>query len=98
MALFLKHTQIVKAFNYETPNASYWANGQLLSQIMKVIDNVHLGNHKRPECKENYHPNQVKDILPDANLMICEETYSWCGRYKKVNIHNGNKISLELTL
>ena len=54
------------------------------SRITKVINNVHLGNHKRAECQESYNPEKIKNILPDANLMICEETYSWCGRYKKV--------------
>ena len=54
------------------------------SRITKVIDGVHIDNHKRPAFKIDYHPSKVKNILPDANLMICEETYAWAGRFKKV--------------
>jgi hypothetical protein len=58
--------------------ANFW------NKITKVIDSVHLGNHRREECNQDYHPKKVKEILPDANLMICEETYAWAGRFKKI--------------
>ena len=58
--------------------ATFW------DKITKVIDGVHIDNHKRKACHVDYHPSKVKDILPDANLMICEETYAWAGRFKKV--------------
>ena len=60
------------------PLATFWPT------ITKVIDSVHIGNHKRPECHVDFHPDKVKDVIPDANLMICEETYCWAGRFKKV--------------
>ena len=75
---FLRLLMMKKPLPLPGPMADFW------SKITKVIDNVHLGNHKRPACKEDYHPNQVKDKIPDANLMICEETYAWAGRYKKI--------------
>ena len=75
---FLRLLMMRKPLPLAGPMADFW------SKITKVIDNVHLGNHKRPACKEDYHPNQVKDIILDANLMICEETYAWCGRFKKI--------------
>ena len=75
-----------KSLPLDGPLADFW------SKITKVIDNVHLDNHKRPACKTDYHPSQVKDKIPDANLMICEETYAWCGRFKKVSNNKKNRI------
>ena len=52
--------------------------------INKVIDPLHLPNHKRPECKELYNPDTLADTHPEANLMVCEQVFCWLGRYKKI--------------
>lgn len=41
--------------------------------VGKVIDPLHLANHKRDECKTLYNPNKLKDICPEANLMVSSQ-------------------------
>ena len=53
-------------------------------EIGKCIDPLHLRNHRRPECGQHYSPQQVKDVIPEANLMIAEQTFCWMGRFKKI--------------
>ena len=36
-----------------------------------------------PECRENWNPDQVKKTHPHVNLMVCEQTFCWMGRFKK---------------
>jgi hypothetical protein len=52
--------------------------------IQKVIDPLHIRNHKRPKCKQLYNPEKVKEAIPEANLMCAEQTFAWMGRYKKI--------------
>jgi len=30
---------------------------------------THFVNHKRQSCQDNYNPNKVKEVVPEANLM-----------------------------
>ena len=56
----------------------------LWSKIQKVIDPLHIKNHKRKSCHERYNPEKVKESFPEANMMVCEQTFAWLGRFKKV--------------
>ena len=49
-----------------------------------VIDDLHIKNHKRKSCHDHFNPQKVKDVVPDANLMCAEQTFTWQSRYKKV--------------
>ena len=60
------------------PFANIWLG------VNKVIDPLHIKNHKRPECKTLYSPDNVKQDWPEANLMIAEQTFCWLGRFKKI--------------
>ena len=66
------------------------------SKIEKVIDPLHVKNHKgiyiyknikflsftqRPECKVIYAPAKVAVKYPEANLMIAEQTFAWMGKF-----------------
>ena len=50
----------------------------------KVIDPLHIKDHKNPDSHEKYNPNVIKSEIPDANLMVCEQTFSWLGKFKKI--------------
>ena len=51
--------------------------------IKKVIDSLHIKNHKDPLCLQQYNPNEV--ITDDnMNTMTCEQTFAWFSRYKKI--------------
>ena len=52
--------------------------------INKVIDPLHIHNHTREKCKKLYSPKSVTSKYPDANMMQCEQTFAWLGRYKKI--------------
>lgn len=52
-------------------------------EVGKVIDPLHLSNHKNPECQIKYNPSKVKEQIPDANLMVAEQTFSWLGKYRR---------------
>ena len=47
------------------------------------LDRLHLRNHKREECQVLYNPNNIENF-DNANTMICEQTFSWLSRYKKM--------------
>lgn len=50
--------------------------------IYKVIDRLHLINHKDPHCKTNNNPD---DILSEGNnIMASEQLFSWMSRFKKI--------------
>ena len=53
-------------------------------KISKVIDRLHLRNHKNPVCAVKYSPEPLKEMFPDLNTMVAEQTFSWASRYKKI--------------
>jgi len=52
--------------------------------ITKIIDVLHINNHKRESCKTLYNPDLMKNEFEDGNSMVCEATFSWLGKYKKI--------------
>ena len=52
--------------------------------LIKIIDSIHLHNHKRESCHKNFILKILKEKLPDGNTMICEQTFCWLGRFKKI--------------
>ena len=72
------------ALSLEEPFPTMWQD------IQKVIDPLHISNHKQKKCEELYNPAKVREAFPDANLMTCEQTFAWLGRFKKV-LNSTNK-------
>ena len=52
--------------------------------IGKIIDTLHIANHKDKQCKEQYSPEKLKELYPDSNTMCCEQTFAWLSRYKRI--------------
>ena len=52
--------------------------------VKKIIDSLHMKNHKDKRCKELYSPEGVKKENAAFNTMCCEQTFTWLGRYKKI--------------
>ena len=50
----------------------------------KIIDTLHIRNHKDEKCRQMYDPGKIKDENPDYNTMSCEQTFVWLSRFKKV--------------
>lgn len=49
-------------------------------KIKKIIDRLHIQNHKDPKCQELYHPSKIPE---EYNTMIAEQTFAWFLRFKK---------------
>lgn len=52
--------------------------------INKIIDDLHIKNHRDPTCHELYSPEQLKAENPHYNSMSCEQTFAWLSRHKKI--------------
>ena len=52
--------------------------------ITKMIDSLHIKNHRDPQCKRKYDPSVLKEEHPGYNTMSCEQTFAWMSRYKKI--------------
>ena len=50
----------------------------------KVIDRLHLRNHKNELCHKLYSAEPLKAKCPDLNTMVAEQTFAWSARYKKI--------------
>lgn len=51
---------------------------------LKVIDSLHIKNHKDEKCHQLYHPDKVHKINENINLMCAEQTFVWLSRYKRI--------------
>ena len=47
--------------------------------VRKIIDSLHLRNHKDDRCKSEYDPANV--LSEGMNTMSCEQTFAWLSRY-----------------
>jgi len=50
--------------------------------ITKIIDELHIRNHKDSRCRAKYNPEVVKTISKTTNTMSCEQTFAWLSRFK----------------
>jgi len=50
--------------------------------ITKVIDRLHIRNHKQVRCKAIYNPDEK--IPKDFNTMAAEQTFVWASRLKRI--------------
>ena len=53
----------------------------------KMIDGLHIRNHKRTSCKIDLGPHRFDEIYPELketrNSMAAEQVFIWVGRFKK---------------
>lgn len=72
------HLDSLKAVEEELPLPAPF--NTMWKRINKVIDRLHLQNHKDKKCKELYNPTSIPD---EYNTMIAEQTFAWFSRFKK---------------
>ena len=52
-------------------------------EINKIIDGLHLQNHKGKDCHTKYNPERITDMHPELadtkNTMAAEQTFAWLG-------------------
>ncbi len=42
--------------------------------VQKIIDELHIKNHSDPRYQQ-YHPEQVRENVPDMNIMTCGQAF-----------------------
>ena len=52
--------------------------------VNKVIDDLHMRYHKRPECREKYSTESVRESCPGLNTPVAEQTFTWAARFKQI--------------
>ena len=50
--------------------------------VNKIIDGLHIKNHRDERSKEKYNPDRLEG--ENFNTMSCEQTFAWLSRYKKI--------------
>lgn len=76
------HLDGLKAARNLLPWPSPWDKAWL--SIRKVIDSLHIRNHKDKLCQQKYNPATLKEELPEGNTMAAEQTFVWLFRFKKI--------------
>lgn len=76
------HLDGLKAARRPLPWRAPWDKAWI--SISKIIDVLHMRNHKDKLCKEKYDPAPFKEELPQGNTMAAEQTFVWLSRFKKI--------------
>ena len=76
------HLDNLKVARKPLPLPGDWQHVWL--DITKIIDSLHIGNHRDGRCREQYSPEQLKKEHPHMNTMCCEQTFAWLSRYKRI--------------
>ncbi|KAJ8028216.1 hypothetical protein HOLleu_30395 [Holothuria leucospilota] len=61
---------------------------RMFTKCQKIIDGLHISNHKSKFCQEVLHPSNFDNMYPELkgtrNTMVAEQTFVWLGRFKKI--------------
>lgn len=76
------HLDGLRAAKNLLPWPSPWDRAWI--SVKKIIDRLHISNHKDKRCKENYDPSTLKEEIPNANTVTAEQTFVWLSRFKKI--------------
>lgn len=52
--------------------------------VSKFIDDLHLRNHKRPECKVLFSTARLRTKYESLNTPVCEQTFTWASKFKHI--------------
>ena len=76
------HLNGMRASKNPLPLPSLW--DKAWTSISKIIDSLHISNHKDASCKEKYNPEKIKQEIPGGNTIAAEQTFVWLSRFKKI--------------
>jgi hypothetical protein len=57
---------------------------KMWQSVGKVIDRLHLKNHKDPSCKVKYNPDST--LSKSCNTMAAEQVNVWASRLKRIMV------------
>ena len=82
---FLLHMINVDGMNAAKTNLPLPAPyNKIWQSVSKIIDVFHFNNHIREDCKIKYNPRLLKEVHPNFNTQVCEQTFSWLGKYSRI--------------
>ena len=76
------HLDGLRAAKNPLPLPSPWDKAWI--PVNKIIDKLHIKNHKDNTCKEKYNPSGLIEEMPGANTMAAEQTFVWLSCFKKI--------------
>ena len=76
------HLDGMKASRSPLPFPSPW--DKAWTSVTKIIDSLHINNHKDESCIEKYDPSVLKKKIPEGNTMAAEQMFVWLSRFKKI--------------
>ena len=53
-------------------------------KVQKIVDRLHMRNHKDPRCKITHGSDDLKEKYPHLNTPVAEQTFIWAGRFRKI--------------
>lgn len=77
-ATYAKWCVLKKPLPLEPPFDTMWL------KITKLIDRLHLCNHKNKLCQEIYSPEPLKEKYLNLNTPFTEQVFTWSARFKKI--------------
>ena len=86
--LFQCNLERLNLWNVDSDKLSPHANLgiSVFNSIKKGVDALHIKNHVRKECRENY-PEIVKELRENfvkPNTESAEQTFVWLSKFKKI--------------
>lgn len=74
------HLDKLKAAQQDLPLPS--PLNKIWKLVTKIIDRLHIRNHKDKQCQQKYNPENV--LTKKHNTMAAEQLFSWASRFKKI--------------
>ena len=90
------HLDGLRAAKNLLPWPSPWDKAWI--SVNKIIDSLHMRNHKDKECKQKYDPSHLKEDMPNANTMAAEQTFVWLSRFKNIYFHGNLTLKMQQAL
>ena len=53
-------------------------------KVRKIVDRLHMRNHKNPECRVKYGSDDLKEKFPSLNTPVAEQVFVWASRFKRI--------------
>lgn len=53
-------------------------------KVRKIVDRLHMRNHKNPACRVKYGSDDLKEKCPGLNTPVAEQVFVWASRFKRI--------------
>ena len=53
-------------------------------KVRKIVDRLHMRNHKNPDCRVKYGSDDMKEKFPSLNTPVAEQVFVWASLFKRI--------------